>query len=152
VDASGTLKSPIAANGARGNLAENGAISRFFHRDKFAQVSPKCPDPQIAHQRPFMREGCVPATWGRVEKTFQPHWSAQITLRARAAFTTFKTLKTDRGTGFVTGSLIGFLARWGRVGLRGWKPNGRRHHGRVPTEQGGRADNSCGPPRPLRAA
>jgi hypothetical protein len=104
---------------------------RGFHRDKFAQVSPKCPDPQIAHQRPFMREGCAPATWGRVEKTFQPHWSAQITLRARAALTTFKTLKTDRGTGFVTGSLIGFLARWGRVGLRGWKPNGRRHHGRV---------------------
>lgn len=60
---------------------------RGFHRDKFAQVSPKCPDPQIAHQRPFMREGCAPATWGRVEKTFQPHWSAQITLRARAALT-----------------------------------------------------------------
>jgi hypothetical protein len=114
---------------------------RGFHRDKFAQVSPKCPDPQIAHQRPFMREGCAPATWGRVEKTFQPHWSAQITLRARAALTTFKTLKTDRGTGFVTGSLIGPLARWGESG---WKPNGQRHHGRVPTKQGGRADNSCG--------
>jgi hypothetical protein len=34
----------------------------------------------------------------------------QRTLGARAALTTFKTLKTDRGTGFVTGWLIGPLA------------------------------------------
>jgi hypothetical protein len=43
--------------------------------------------------------------------------SSRTQLRARAALTTFKTLKTDRGTGFVTGSLIGPLAGWGRVGL-----------------------------------
>jgi hypothetical protein len=30
--------------------------------------------------------------------------------RTLGALTTFKTLKTDRGTGFVTGSLIGPLA------------------------------------------
>jgi len=49
--------------------------------------------------------------------------------------TTFKTLKTDRGIGFVTGSLIGPLAGWGRVGLVGWKPNSRPQHGRAPTEE-----------------
>jgi hypothetical protein len=32
----------------------------------------------------------------------------------------------------------------GEMGESGWKPNGQRHHGRVPTKQGGRADNSCG--------
>src|SRR3974377_1154769 len=42
------------------------------------------------------------------------------------------------------------LAGWGRVGLLGWKSNSRRHHGRVPTERGGGADNSCSPPRQLK--
>src|SRR4249920_1058022 len=51
---------------------------------------------------------------------------------------------------FVTGSLISPLAGWGRVGLVGWKPNSRRHHGRALTQRGGGADNSCSPPRQLR--
>jgi hypothetical protein len=31
-------------------------------------------------------------------KAFEPHWFRADTLRARGAHTTFKTLKTDRGT------------------------------------------------------
>ena len=59
---------------------------------------------------------------------------AQITLRARPTLTTFKTLKTDRGIGFVTGSLIALLGRIRESGIPRMEAECRTSGRSAPTE------------------